>query len=147
MSQISQKNTCVRASFFIKNSFQDMCFPVKFGKFLRRTSANDCFCSGKFGYSFIKNDIFIFKNPIILKADSRIGWLIILKYFRVIFSLKKKTIQLPLSFNFYFQQKKSSKVVNLPLTDDMLCLSFWCHKQDKWLFQFSKLSWGSYVSL
>ena len=70
--------------------------------------------------------------------------LTIFKCFRVIFSLKKKTIQFPLSFNLYFQQK-SPKVVNLPLTDETLCLNFWRHKQDKWLLQFLKLSWGSYV--
>ena len=32
------------------------------------------------------------------------AWMIF-KCFRVIFSLKKKTIQFPLSFNLYFQQK------------------------------------------
>ena len=38
-----------------------------------------------------------------------------------------------------FSTKKSPKVVNFPLTDGKLCLSFWCHKQAKWLLQFSKL--------
>ena len=32
--------------------------------------------------------------------------LIIFKFFRVYFSLKKKTLQFPLSFNLYFQKKK-----------------------------------------
>ena len=32
------------------------------------------------------------------------------KYFRVIFSLKKKTIHFPLSFNLYFQQKRVQKL-------------------------------------
>ena len=31
----------------------------------------------------------------------------------------------------YFQQK--TKDVNLPLTNEKLCLSFWRHKQAKWL--------------
>ena len=35
---------------------------------------------------------------------------IIFKYFRVIFSLKKKSIQFLLSFNFYFQQKRAPKL-------------------------------------
>ena len=46
-----------------------------------------------------------------------------------------------------FHTQKSPKVFNLPLTDETLCLGFWRHKQEKWLFQFSKLSSGSYVSL
>ena len=36
--------------------------------------------------------------------------LIIFKCFRVIFSLKKKTIKFPLSFNLYFQQKRAQKL-------------------------------------
>ena len=52
--------------------------------------------------------------------------LIIFKCFRVIFPLKKKTIQCPLLFNLYFQHtKKTPKVVSLPLTQESLCLSFW----------------------
>ena len=31
--------------------------------------------------------------------------------------------------------KKRPKVVNLPFTDETLCLSFWRYKQDKWLLQ------------
>ena len=58
-----------------------------------------------------------------LKADSRSDDLIIFKCFTVIFSLKKKIIQFPLSFHLYFQQKNNPKVVNLPLTDETLCLS------------------------
>ena len=73
--------------------------------------------------------------------------LTIFKCFIVNFSLKRKTIQFLLSLNFVFNTKKSPKVVNLPLTDETLCLSFWRHEQDKWLLQFSKLSSGSYVSL
>ena len=42
-----------------------------------------------------------------LKADSHD--LIIFKFFRVIFFLKKKTIEFPLSFNLYFQQKRVPK--------------------------------------
>ena len=45
------------------------------------------------------------------------------------------------------KKKKVAKVVNLPLTDEKLYLSFWRHKQVKWLLQFSKLSLDSYVSL
>ena len=59
------------------------------------------------------------------------------------FPLKKETIQFPISSNLSFHQKNSHKVVNLPLTDETLSLSFWRHKQDKWLLQFSKLSSGS----
>ena len=44
-----------------------------------------------------------------------------------------------------FSRKKSPEVANLPLTDETFCLSFWLHKQDKWLFQFPKLSSGSYA--
>ena len=36
--------------------------------------------------------------------------LIVFKCFRFIFSLKKKTIQFPLSFNLYFQQKRAPKL-------------------------------------
>ena len=42
---------------------------------------------------------------------------------------------------------KSCFKVNLPLTDETLCLRFWRHKQEKWHFQFSKLSVGNYISL
>ena len=69
--------------------------------------------------------------------------LTIFKCFRVIFTLKKKTIRFPLSLNLYFRKQKSPKVVNLSLSDETLCLGFWRHKQEKWLFQFSKLSPGS----
>ena len=96
-------------------------------------------------YICIKNVV----NTNCLKVESQLSDsddLIIFKFFRVIFSLKKKTI----NFRFVqslFSTKKSPKVVNLPLTDERLCLNFWRHKQDKWLFQLSKLSWGSYVSI
>ena len=43
-----------------------------------------------------------------------------------------------------FSRKKSPEVANLPLPDETFCLSFWLHKQDKWLFQFPKLS--SYIT-
>ena len=38
------------------------------------------------------------------------GRMTIFKCFRVIFSFKKKTIQFPLSFNLYFQQKRTPKL-------------------------------------
>ena len=60
----------------------------------------------------------------ILKADSRVGWPNNFKIFKVIFSLKKKTIQFPLFVQSLFSTKKSSKIVNLLLTDETLCLSF-----------------------
>ena len=41
-----------------------------------------------------------------LKAGSRLGWPNIFKCFRVIFSLKKKIIQFPLSFILYLQKKE-----------------------------------------
>ena len=61
-----------------------------------------------------------------------LGDLTIFKCFRVIFSLKEKTIQFPYSFDLYFSQKKIPKVVNFTLTYKTLCLSFWNHKQGKW---------------
>ena len=59
--------------------------------------------------------------------------------FRVIFSLKKKKYAISVLIQSLFSTKKSSKVVTLPPTDETLCLCFWRHEQDKWLFQFSKL--------
>ena len=44
----------------------------------------------------------------LLKADSRD--LTIFKFFGVIFSLKKKTNQFPLSFDLYFPQKRAPKL-------------------------------------
>ena len=44
-----------------------------------------------------------------IKADYWVEWPIF-KCFRVIFSLKKKTIQFPLSFNLYFQLKRAPKL-------------------------------------
>ena len=44
-----------------------------------------------------------------IKVDYWVGWPIF-KCFRVIFSLKKKTIQFPLSLNLYFQQKRVPKL-------------------------------------
>ena len=41
-------------------------------------------------------------STIPLKANSRSNDLTIFKCFRVVFSLKKKTIKFPLSFNLYF---------------------------------------------
>ena len=84
--------------------------------------------------SNIRCEAFI-KNRRTLGTDD----LTIFKCFIVIFSLKKKTIQF--SFSLSFQQKKSSEVADLALSNKTLCLSFWRHKQEKWLFQFSKLSW------
>ena len=77
-----------------------------------------------------------------LFVDSRFGWPNNFeKFFAVISSLKKKE-KFPLSLNLYFQQKQPQSC-----QFETLCLSFWCHKQSKWLFQISKLSWDSYVSL
>ena len=45
-----------------------------------------------------------------LKADPRLGWPNNFKCFRIYFSLKKRTIQIKLSFNLYFQQKGVSKL-------------------------------------
>ena len=45
------------------------------------------------------------------KSDkNKMNDLMIFKCFRVIFSLKKKTIQFPLSFSLYFQQKRAPKL-------------------------------------
>ena len=71
-----------------------------------------------------------------LKADFQADDLTIFKRFRVIFSLKKKNYPISAFVQFLFSTKKSPKVVNLPLNDETLCLTFWCHKQDKWLFNF-----------
>ena len=73
--------------------------------------------------------------------------LIIFKCFRAIFFLKKENYPISAFVQSLFSTKKSPKVVNFPLINERLCLSFWRHKQYKWLFQFPKLSWGSYVSL
>ena len=73
--------------------------------------------------------------------------LTVLRCFRVIFSLKKENYPIYDFTQFFLSTKKISKVVNFPLTNEKLCLSFWHHKQEKWLFQFSKLSSSSYVSL
>ena len=61
------------------------------------------------------------------------------KHFWATFS-KKESYWISAFVQSLFSTKKSSKVVNLLLTDQTLCLNFWRHKQDKWLFQFSKLS-------
>ena len=76
-----------------------------------------------------------FRNTLNWRRTLGLDDLIIFKCFRVDFSLKKKAIQFLLSFNLYFK-KEGSKVVNLPLTNETLYLSFWHDKQDKWLFQF-----------
>ena len=47
---------------------------------------------------------------IALKTDSPVRWPNNFKCFRVIFSLKKKTIQFPLLLSLYFQQKKAPKL-------------------------------------
>ena len=52
----------------------------------------------------------------------------IFKCFIVIFSLKKENYPIFAFVKPLFSTKKSSKVVNLPLTDETLCLSFWRHK-------------------
>ena len=82
-----------------------------------------------------------------LKADSRFGWPNNFYMFWSIFLLKKENYRVSAFVQPLFSTKKSPKIVNLPLTVETLCLSFWRHKHDKWIFQFSKLSWGSYVSL
>ena len=73
------------------------------------------------------------------KFKGGLGWdvLIIFKCFRVDFSLNMKTISAFVQS--LFSTKKSPKVGNFPLIDETLSLSFWRHKQDKWLFHFSKL--------
>ena len=58
-----------------------------------------------------------------LKADFQADDLTIFKRFRVIFSLKKKNYPISAFVQFLFSTKKSPKVVNLPLTDEMLCLT------------------------
>ena len=110
--------------------FADYRLPLIFWKDVGWNSEDCCFPSRRL------------KDGLSLGSDD----LIIFKCFSVIFSLKKKTIQFPLSINLYFQQKRAPKlsICHLPTKR---CLSFWRHKQDKWLFQFSKLLWGSYVSL
>ena len=82
-----------------------------------------------------------------LKADSRVGWPNNFLNTLELFSPKKKSYSISTFVQSSFSTKKSPKVVNLPLTDETLCLGFWRHKQDKWLLQFSKLLSGSYVSL
>ena len=69
----------------------------------------------------------------------------IFKCFIVIFSLKKENYPIFAFVKSLFSTKKSSKVVNLPLTDETLCLSFWRHKQEKWLLQFSNSLAKSYT--
>ena len=72
----------------------------------------------------------------ILKADSRLGWPDNFLMFSIYFLLKKENYPISTFFQSLFSTKKSAKVVNLSLTNETLCLSFWRHKQDKWLFQF-----------
>ena len=82
-----------------------------------------------------------------LKADSRLREPNDFLMFWSYFLLKKENYPIYAFVHSLFSTKKSPKVFNLSLTDETLCLSFGCHKQDKWIFQFSKLSWGSYVFL
>ena len=58
----------------------------------------------------------------------------------IYFLLKKENHPISAFVQSLFSTKKSPKVVRLPLTNETLCLSVWRHKQDKWLFRFSKLS-------
>ena len=62
------------------------------------------------------------------------------------FLLKKENCPISAFVQSLFSTNKGPKVVNLPLTDETLCLSFWRPRQYKWLFHSSKLSSGSYVS-
>ena len=67
-----------------------------------------------------------------LKADSRLGWPNNFLMFWSYFLLKKENYPFSAFAQSLLPTKKSPKVVvNLPLTDETLCLSFWRHKQDK----------------
>ena len=46
------------------------------------------------------------------------------------FFLKKENYPISAFVQSLFSTKKSPKVVNVPLTNEMLCLSFWGHNQD-----------------
>ena len=59
-----------------------------------------------------------------------------------LFSPEKANCSIFVFVKSFFSTKKSPKVVNLPLNDEKLCLSFWRHKQAKW-----GSSLGSYISL
>ena len=86
-----------------------------------------------------------FTHTLHLKAILGSDDLTIFKCFRVISSLKKLS---NLRFcSIFIINKKEPQSCQFPLTDETLSLSFWRHEQDKWLFQFSKFSSGSYASL
>ena len=73
-----------------------------------------------------------------LKVDSQLGYLTVFKCYRVIFLLKKP-------FNFHFRlififNKKEPQSCQFAAYRLNALLSFWCQKQEKWLFQFSNLS-------
>ena len=82
-----------------------------------------------------KTSLFLKKYWFVLKVDT-LGSddLTIFKYFRVIFFLKMKTIQFPLSFNFYFQQKRALKlsICHLPT------------KRSVWVFDITNRTNGFY---
>ena len=84
----------------------------------------------------LKKWFYIRASKILLKADARVDDLTIFKCFRLIFPLKRKLSNFHFRSIFIFNKKKNPKVVNLLLTDETLCLSFWRHKQEKRLFQF-----------
>ena len=68
-----------------------------------------------------------------LKEDSPVEWPNTFLNVLEIFLLKKENYSLSAFVQSLFSTKKSPKIVNLLLTDEMLRLSFWRHKQDKWL--------------
>ena len=59
--------------------------------------------------------------------------LTVFKCISFIFSFKKVNYPFFVFVYSLFLIKKSPKVVNLPLTEEKLCLTFWRHKQAKWL--------------
>ena len=75
--------------------------------------------------------------PTLLIADSRVGWPNNFWMFYSYFLLKKEKYPISTFIQSLVLTKKSSKIFSLPLTDETLSLSFWPHKEDKWLFQFS----------
>ena len=57
-----------------------------------------------------------------LITDYQFKSLTFLKCYRVLFSLKKQTIQFRFNLIFIFQEKKSLKFVSFPQLDEKLCL-------------------------
>ena len=76
-----------------------------------------CFNLIKSKLRIIFDCLFSVHHIISLSLHERVCWrtlgsddLIICKCFKVIFSLKLKTVQIPLSFSLYFQQKRAPKL-------------------------------------